>query len=67
MEKRIKHYQGLLEHNGYINTEAVMTFLEDNCIADYGVISEIYGKGLSVMDYQDLQEAIERVRNTEEE
>lgn len=63
MNKGIKHYQYILENNGYINLEAVMNFLENNCIADYEVISEIFNKGLSQDDYSNLHRAIEIIRH----
>ena len=66
MNKRIEYYQDILENNGYINLEAVMNFLEDNCIADYEVVAEVFNKGLSIGDYQDLQQAIENIRNRED-
>ena len=58
---RIKYYKGILENNGYINLENVIKFLRENCIADYEVIAEIFGKGLSNQDYSDLQEAIDEI------
>jgi len=66
MNKIKEHYKELLENNGYINLLAVLDFLQENCIADYEVISAIYGKGMSVTDYQDLQEAIDEIREEQE-
>ena len=58
---RKTYYKNLLENNGYIDVSAVCEFLKNNCIADYEVIAEIFGKGMSTLDYQALQEAIEEI------
>ena len=52
-----KEYKDILQNNGYINLANVVDFLKQNCIADYEVINEIYGKGMSILDYQELQAA----------
>lgn len=54
-------YKDILENNGYINLFAVVSFLRENCIADFGVISEIFNNGMSLDDYQNLQEALEEI------
>ena len=59
--KNKEHYKELLESNGYINLPAVIEFLRNNCIADFEVISEIYGKGMRMDDFRNLQEAIDEV------
>lgn len=61
MKTRKEYYKELLENNGYINLSAVAEFLRANCIADYEVISEIYGKGMSTLDYEALQEALDEL------
>jgi len=66
MNKIKEHYKELLENNGYINLLAVLDFLQENCIADYEVVSDIFAKGMSVTDYQDLQEAIDEIREEQE-
>jgi len=66
MNKIKEHYKELLENNGYINLLAVLDFLQENCIADYEVVSDIFAKGMSESDYQDLQEAIDEIREEQE-
>jgi len=62
--KTIKeNYKDILLNNSYINLLAVMDFLRNNCIADFEVISEIFNKGMSISDYQDLQEAIDDIES----
>jgi len=58
---RKEEYKEILVNNGYINLENVCNFLKDNCIADYEVISEIFDKGMSGNDYDNLQEAIDEI------
>ena len=58
---RKQEYKDILQNNGYINLVNVADFLEKNCIADYAVISEIFAKGMSVLDYSELQAAIEEI------
>ena len=58
-----KEYKEVLLNNGYINLEAISEFLKHNCIADYEVISEIFNKGMSNNDYDNLQEAINDIEN----
>ncbi len=65
MNKIKEHYKELLENNGYINLLAVLDFLQENCIADYEVVSDIFAKGMSESDYHDLQEAIDEIREEE--
>ncbi len=54
-----EEYKNILQNNGYINLANVVDFLKQNCIADFAVISEIFGKGMSILDYQELQAAID--------
>lgn len=61
MRERIQYYKDLIENNGYINAQAVIDFLRNNCIADFECIAEIYGGGMSQRDYQDLQEALDNL------
>jgi len=60
------YYKDLLTNNGYINLGSVSEFLRNNCIADYEVIAEIFGKGLSNDDYQALQEALDEIEEETE-
>ena len=61
MIKRVEHYKNLIEDNGYINKTAVIEFLSNNCIADFGVIADIFNEGMSICDYEDLQQAISEI------
>ena len=54
-----KEYRALIEHNEYINQEAVVDFLRNNCIADFEVIAEVFNKGMSNDDYYNLQDALD--------
>ena len=56
-----QEYKDILQYNGYINLYEVSRFLRENCIADFGVISEIFNKGMSILDYQNLQEALDEL------
>jgi len=56
-----QEYKDILENNGYINLYAVVNFLRENCIADYEIISEIFNNGMSVTDYNNLQEALDEL------
>ena len=56
-----EYYKEILENNGYINSANVIKFLRENCVADFEVVAEIYGKGLSRNDLADLQEAIDEI------
>jgi hypothetical protein len=58
---RKEFYKEKLENNGYINVRNVCDFLRNNCIADYEVIADIFGTGMSTMDYEALQEAINEI------
>ena len=61
MSKQVEYYKDILENNGYINLESVAEFLRSNMIADYEVIAEIFNKGMSQTDYQDLHEALDKI------
>jgi len=54
-----KEYRELIENNEYINQEAVVDFLRNNCIADFEVIAEVFNKGMSNDDYYNLQDALD--------
>lgn len=58
---RKEFYKEKLENNGYINVINVCDFLRNNCIADYEVIADIFGKGMSTLDYEALQEVINEI------
>ena len=54
-----KEYRDLLVNNGYISLENVINFLREATISDILLIAEIGEKGLSLLDYKALQEAID--------
>ena len=62
-----KDYKELIENNGYINREAVIEYLRNNCIADYEIIADVFNKGMSNLDYTNLQEALDEIENDESE
>ena len=62
-----EEYKNILQNNGYINLINVIDFLRQNCIADYEVISIIFNSGMSTLDYQELQAALNEIENEIEE
>ena len=66
MEKQAQYYYELLTGDRYINPEVMINFLRQGCIADYEMVADIFGKGLSQSDYQDLQEAVDRFETNPE-
>ena len=56
-----EYYKGILQNNAYINLNTVKDFLQNNCVADYEVIAEIFNKGMTLLDWQDLQQALDEI------
>jgi hypothetical protein len=54
-----KEYRDMLVNNAYIDLSKVIEFLRGACISDINAIGEIAKNGLSIMDFEALQEAID--------
>jgi len=52
----------MIKDNGYIQRNLVINFLQNGCIADYELIAEIYNNGMGLMDYQNLQTALDELK-----
>jgi len=51
----------MIEENAYITFEVVTEFLRKGMIADLELVANIFDKGMSVSDYQNLQEALDEL------
>lgn len=54
-----KQYKEMIEGVGYIQERLMCEFLRAGMIADFEFVSDIFNKGMSVSDYQALQEALD--------
>lgn len=54
-------YKELIEGNGYITWDVVTSFLRKGMIADFALVAEIYDNGMGILDYQRLQEALDKL------
>ncbi len=61
MKTQKQKYKEMIEENAYITFEVVTEFLRKGMIADLELVANIFDKGMSVSDYQNLQEALDEL------
>lgn len=62
-KKTVDYYKKLLLRDEFVQLKEVIRFLERGFLSDYKVVAKIYGKGMTMKNHIDLQEAIKQVKN----